>query len=375
VVRPIDVLILIDGLSVGGTERQVLTLLRGLERTGRCRTILGVVDRGGPFEAEAASLARHVLPLSRRHRIDPGFVPALIRQARGAGVELIHAFGWMSGLAGLLAARRLRIPIINSSIRAACPQLELRDRISRWCAQRSDLIVANSRAGLASYGFAGRINARVVYNGIDPERFTSVVAAASADLCMVANFSRYKDHATLLRALALLRDAGSSATLRLLGRDVGTLDASLRLIAELSLQDRVQIVADSFDPAAHIAGARLCILTSTQGEGFANAVLEYMAAGKAVVVTDVGGNRELVDEGIEGLRVPARDPAALAAALARLLDRPDLAARMGAAGRDRVARDFTVDRMVTAYEQLYRTLRQRQMEEPIASVASSRRES
>jgi glycosyltransferase involved in cell wall biosynthesis len=84
--------------------------------------------------------------------------------------------------------------------------------------------------------------------------------------------------------------------------------------------------------------------------------MEYMAAGKPVVSTRVGGVPELVEDGVHGLLVEPRDPVALAEAVARLLRDPDEASRMGANGRERQQREFSLDAMVGRIEDLYEEL-------------------
>jgi glycosyltransferase involved in cell wall biosynthesis len=94
-------------------------------------------------------------------------------------------------------------------------------------------------------------------------------------------------------------------------------------------------------------------------EALSNALLESMAAGAPVVATDVGGNPEVVEDGVTGLLVPASAPELLAQAIGRLLESPAEAARLGAAGRAHVHDRFSVDRMVAATEQLYLGLLQK----------------
>jgi glycosyltransferase involved in cell wall biosynthesis len=91
-------------------------------------------------------------------------------------------------------------------------------------------------------------------------------------------------------------------------------------------------------------------------EGLGVAALEAMAAGRPVVASAVGGLREAVGDGQTGLLVPPGDPAALAAALARVLVDADLRARLAAAGPARIAGGFSADQMVAAYERLYRSV-------------------
>ncbi len=88
-------------------------------------------------------------------------------------------------------------------------------------------------------------------------------------------------------------------------------------------------------------------------EGLSNSVLESMAAGVPVVATRVGGTPEAIEDGVSGFLVPPRDPAALAEAIAALLERPELARRLGEAARSRVESNFSLARMTEETQKLY----------------------
>jgi glycosyltransferase involved in cell wall biosynthesis len=124
------------------------------------------------------------------------------------------------------------------------------------------------------------------------------------------------------------------------------------LAAQLSLTNHVRFLGVVRDVPALLAGARLFVLSSIT-EGISLTLLEAMARGLPVVATAVGGNPEIVEQPHTGLLVPARDPAALAQAVAQLWTQAEMCARMGRAGRDRVERRFDVRRMVREYEALY----------------------
>jgi len=351
------ILLAVDGLAIGGTERQIVALLGGLQQGGRFAVTLARLDHGGELEPEAARMSVGVLPLGRKSRFDCTAALSLVWQARRARIRLIHTFGWMSGLAGLLAARSLRVPIINGTIRQTPPVLGWRDRISRWCALRSDWIVANSRAGLEAYRLAGHPRAQVIVNGINVARFDGVVpqCAGQPTICMVANFSALKDQATVIRALPEIREAVPQVRLVLVGNDHGTLADARRLAHETGVSEAVRFMTNTLRPEPFIAGSQVCVLVSPS-ESFCNAILEYMALGKPVVATATcGDTAALIRDGEAGFLVPPRSPRCVAARVTELLRDPEQAHRMGQAGRRQVEL-LTESRMVAEYEALYARL-------------------
>ena len=352
------ILLVVDGMHIGGMERQIVALLKGLRHSSRVRAYLAVLDRGGELEREAAALSVGLLPLRRRARLDVSPALVLAWQVRRLGASLIHAFGWMAGLAGLIAARTLQVPIINGSIRGTPPALRPRERISRWCALRSDLIVANSEAGLRAYGLLGHPRARVIANGIDFTRFDGPMSEPESEpsICMVANFNQYKDQTTVIRAMPAIRRSVPNARLVFVGNDAGTMTENRRLAAELGVEGALAFVANTTRPEPYIAASQVCVLMSPEGEGFSNAVLEYMALGRPVVATACGGNAVVIREGETGFLVPGQAADQLAARVIALLQEPARARAMGEAGRRRVREWFSMERMVADYEALYQSL-------------------
>ena len=365
---PTPILILADAMRPGGMERQILELLAGLRAGGRWRVYFASLDPGGAWEAQASQPAELFLPLRRRWRYDPGVPGRLIRLIREHDLRLLHPWGWMSGLAALHAARRCRIAVVNGALRNAPPRLSVRERISRGTARRSDLFVANSRAGLRAYGLLDHPRARVVYNGMDLRRFEGFQAETfdSPVVCMVGNFTFNKDQALLLRAFARVRREQPRAALMLVGQegagrsrrptDPGPLARCRQLARELNLEAAVRFVTGTTRPEPIIAGSRVCVLASPRNEGTSNAILEYMALGKPVVATDCEGNRELMEDGVTGFLVPAGDIEALAEKIGLLLQDEARARALGEAGRRRVQRLYTAERMTAEYEEVYRSV-------------------
>jgi glycosyltransferase involved in cell wall biosynthesis len=357
---PDPILLAIDSLSIGGAETQLVRLIEGLRRSARFPVMLALLDHGGELEAEAVRASVGVLSLGRKARFDWTPAVLLLWRARRARIRLIHASGWMSALAGLTTARCLGLPIINDSLRNAPPTLRRRERISRWCAASSDAVVANSHAALRAYGLSGHPRAQVIANGIDLTRFDAVTAepaepADSPTVCMVANFNQFKDQASVIRALACVRRTFPRTRLVLVGADRGTLADNRRLTERLGLSEAVRFVTNSRCPEPWIAASQVCVLSSLH-ESFSNAVLEYMAMAKPIVATDTcGDTARLIRDGESGFLVPPRSPETLAARIVELLRDPDRARRMGESARRQV-QEFTIPRMVAAYEALYERL-------------------
>jgi L-malate glycosyltransferase len=178
--------------------------------------------------------------------------------------------------------------------------------------------------------------------GLDPRRRYVI---------SVARFHPVKDHATLIRAFEQVAAARPDVDLLLAGD--GPLRADLeRQVAEAGICSRVRFLGVRNDVADLLRAADLFVLTS-RSEAASITLLEAMASSLPLVVTAVGGNPEIVRDGVEGVLVPRGDAAAAARALGRLLDDPCAAREMGMAGRARVIERFTLEATVNQYHHRY----------------------
>jgi rhamnosyl/mannosyltransferase len=226
---------------------------------------------------------------------------------------------------------------------------------------RVDAIIATSPNYLASSPVLARWKHKctVVPLGIDPRRFARIEAnrvgvlreqflgpaAAAPVILFVGKLRYYKGVNHLLEALTGLPQA------RLIVVGAGPMETQwTRYAGALGVDTRVRFAGevDAAELPAYYAAADVVVLPSTQrSEAFGTVQLEAMAAGKPVVCTELGTGTGFVNvDGVTGLVVPPRDSGALAAALRRLIDDPDLRARMGAAGRERVGGEFNLDKLV-----------------------------
>lgn len=244
--------------------------------------------------------------------------------------------------------------------------------------RRMDALLGNSRAVVQDLLDEGAPpdRVRLIYNGIDAGRFAAGEARAARRqalraelglsdervvLTCVANLFPYKGHADLLAALALLgAEVSGRTTLLLVGRDAGARTALEAQLMQLGLMESVRFLDERSDVPDLLAASDIGVLASHE-EGFSNAVIEGMAAGLPMVVSDVGGNAEAVIDGECGHVVPVREPAVLAKALAALIGDPGRRQTMGDAARRRVAASFSLDACVAAYEALYEELWDRRL--------------
>jgi glycosyltransferase involved in cell wall biosynthesis len=354
--------------DVAGGQVVALQLARAAQGAGH--TVEFVSPAPGPFTelAERAGFRVHLLDVNRLTSLRSAL--ALVRLLRGAGVLHTHA-GTAANTLGRVAARLAGAAAVShmhienyfppGAPRAAVHR-GLDNASARLCA-RIVAVSEDTRKALLRQGYPAR-RLEVVHNGLDLDSLPAAGAdglraelGIPEDAPLVGEIARLcdvKGQRELIAAVAELPEAH----LVLVGRDLeqgGAYAALLEREADrLGIGDRVVLAGYRDDPHAVLAQLDVVALPS-RTEGLPVVLLEALAHGRAVVATPVGGTPELVTDGVTGLLVPPGDPAALAAALRRLLDDPALARRLGEAGRERVARDFSersmTDRVLEIYEE------------------------
>lgn len=355
----------IDSLYPGGTERQCLELARGLSRLGVGNAVF--YFRPGPLlmEFQSAGAAVQALPQASVQSSRFFFsLLALARALRREAAEIVQSYGFYSNLRGLTAARLAGVPVRVAARRELAKFLTpAQRRADRWVWRLAHRVVVNSEAVRRQVISEERVRPDkvvVIRNGLAADLWLAADDPAHANgdpvVGMVAHFREQKDHVTFLRAAREVLNFVPSARFCLVGLG---LNAPLReYVQQLGLTDYVDFRGGLEGEALRTAVRRstVSVLSSKNNEGLPNAVLEAMAASRPVVATAVGGTPELIDDGVTGFLVPPQDPGALAERVVRLLKDPALARGMGERGRERVAREFTIERMCGQYHDLYRNL-------------------
>ena len=206
---------------------------------------------------------------------------------------------------------------------------------------------------------AARDKIRVIYNGIDPDRFVPAPKEPENPwVVATARIDPLKDIETFLRMAAIVRRTNPTARFIIHGAvvDQAYFRKCLALRHELGLDEYVEMGAESPNIVATYQSATVVVLTSVS-EAFPYSVLEAMSCGRAVVATDVGGVREALES--NGALVPPADPDALATEVRRMLDDPALRASLGKRARETVVEKFRVDHTIAKYLDLYTELSER----------------
>lgn len=363
----------VDSMEIGGSE---LNAIRTLEQLDRSRFDLTVFHLGsrGPLLERYADLGVPMVRVSLKNFKHPSALGAgwrLVRELRRRRVQILHSHDIYSNIFSVPWARLAGTPVVIASKRwqGAVPSRThvIANRIACRLATR---VLANSEAVARSLVEEDRISPsriQVIPNFVGPEAFQEYPAERRNDLFaslgippgalvlgVVGRLSPVKDHATLLKAVTPLCAAHAELHLLLIG------DGPER--AALGAQAAAGGIAEK----VHFAGTLpnhpnphglldISVLPS-RTEGFPNAVIEAMAAGRPVVATAVGGTPEAVEPGRTGLLVPSGDEHSMARALQQLLDSPEQRRAFGESGRERARASYLVDAVLERLSDWYASL-------------------
>ncbi len=359
--RPLKVMHVVFEFSLGGMEGGVLKLVNQFDRRSIASSICSCRPADSMKHRLEPDVALHEMN-RKQFGNDPAFVVSLARLLRRERPDILHTHGWATLVEGVVAAR---LTGVKGLVHGEHGTLQVRNHaVQRFVWGRVDRVLSVSstlaQRMAATFGFPlDRI--RTIRNGVDSVRFDPARredARAAMGLCaddvvvgLVGRLEAVKDQARLLEAAAVLMKQGLPFRLVIAGE--GSLRASLEQQAvRLGLSDRTTFLGMRPDVENVMASLDIFVLCSTS-EGLSNTILEAMASGVATVATDVGGARELLEDGVQGVLIPPSDTAALADAVGALVMDRDRRVAMGKAARERVQARFTLEAMVHAYEEVY----------------------
>jgi len=360
------VLYVIASTNIGGAETMLWSLLHELDNA-QFRASVCVVG-GGPVAGQLArwGYATHVMkPFSGF--CDLVSLRRLMSIVREEAPNVIHTHGWIANFYSAVCARIRGVPCV-STFHSMTEIETVKERLAfRIVARLSNAMVFVCEAQERHFRAAARMrHCCVIRNGLrlNAPRATSAegdsvmlreelcISAGNPVVTCVASLRPGKGHEVLLEAWTVVIERFPTARLLLLGD--GICRASLeRLRSRLNISRSVSLLGERSDVRSFLSITDVFVLASFS-ECLSYAIMEAMSMACPIVVTEVGGNTELVQHREDGLLVPPGDPSALAEGLGYLLLDRETARRFGQAARVKVERHFTARRMVQSYEDLYR---------------------
>lgn len=362
---------LVGSFHLGGSERQAIGLTRSLLNDGTYEVSMATLSNQGVLLGDVESLGLGEVreyPLTSFYNLE--FVRQVRRFARFMAdnrIDLLQTHDFYTNVFGMSAASlagiKAKVAAKRETLGVRSPAQEFVEKLAFG---RADSIVVNA-AAVREYLIersvpAGKIT--VIYNGLDISRFddeTRSPAEVRLDLglpaegplvTLVANLRHpVKDVPMFLRSAQKVTQAIGGVQFVVAGE--GELEGELKTLAtELNIADRVHFIGRCSDVPGLLSVASVCVLTSV-AEGFSNSIIEYMAAGRPVVATNVGGAAEAIADGVTGYLVEPGDDGAMAGHVIELLKDNEKAEKMGKTGKIMVAGQFSTSAQLSKTLQLY----------------------
>jgi glycosyltransferase involved in cell wall biosynthesis len=316
---------------------------------------------GGPFEDYLRKRGIPVVVRRRRARFDPTPAIFLWDELRSWRPHVVHAWGWMPALAAGPLCRLLGIPCVDGMIRSGALEPDF-TRLKRLGMASATLVVANSRAGLRAWGISPA-KGRLVYNGFDETRLAAVAKDVDEPrtdregftVIMTGRMTPVKDFDVVIEAAELLSRAEDGWRFLLVG-DGPDRERLMHRGGSLMESGVIAFPEPTMEILGLVRQADVGVLMTNPRlakEGLSNSIMEYMALGLPVICGEGGGNPELVLDGVTGFVVRPGDAGELADRLSALRRNPELCAAMGAAGRARIGREFSLETMVRTMLRVY----------------------
>ena len=383
----IQVIKVVPTLLCGGTETQFMTLARALD-PNRFDLRFACLRQWGPFVDE---LSQRGVPLQEYRVATFRSVNAVKQQVRFArdvrrhAIDIVHTYSFYGNVFAVPPGR-LSAPVVVASVRDRGLYLTpMQKRVQRYVCRLADRVLVNAEAvksWLVGDGFsASRIT--VIPNGIDLTRFNTranpVAIRRSFGLpedvrlvAVVSRLHRLKGIEDFLEAAALVTARHGYVRFLVVGEpspvdNIAYLDELSQRAQRCGIGDRVIFTGLRDDVPALLSAVDVSVMPSLN-EALSNVLLESMAAGAPVVATDVGGTTEALRHERTGLLIPPADPAAMAAAIERLLSNPSLARSLGAGARQTIVDRFSLERMVAATAAVYEEVLARKQRRPVVAA-------
>ena len=366
-------------LATGGTEKQVLNLVKRLDRK-KYELFFGCLGCWGDLleDVKKECLAIDEYPINHMYgyrtlRQQLKFSRSLARR----NIQLVHSYNFYSNVFCVPAARYARVPCVASIRSLGVYLTPMQCRVQNWVCRLADVVLVNAEAirrWMVEQGFPEH-KLRVIRNGVDFARFQGMedngalrqelgIPRNAPVVVMLSRLDGNKGAEYFLEAAPGIVRHCPDAHFLVVGEgrvfdgkyglqpDLALSQQLHQRALELGMGERMHFTGMRADVPDILAMAAVSVLPSFS-EGISNTLLESMAAGVAVVATNVGGTPEVIRNGHDGLLVPPGNVEAIADAVSSILLNPLLATRLSVQGRERVSKTFTFDNMVRQTEEVY----------------------
>ncbi len=370
------VLQLIGSFHQGGSERQAVNLVRLLKNEDSFEVFAATLNNEGVLRAEIEKIGLPEMPefpLSSFH--DVNFIRQIwrcIRYLRDNKIDIVHTHDFYTNVFGMTAARLAGVPVrIASKRETGGMRSDGQNFVEGIVFRSADAIVVNS-AAVRDYLIKRRTDLEkihLIYNEIDPNRFTVDDARRYAlrekyglpldpnirFVTLVANLRHDVKNVPMLLRTAK-RVSGVLGDVHFIVAGEGALESQLKEQAKmLGISRNVHFIGRCSDVPTLLDMSYACVLTST-AEGFSNSILEYMAAGKPVVASNVGGASEAIVDGETGFLVESDDEVMMSDRLIELLNDERKSLEFGVNGKRAVSERFSESSRVRSTIELYNHL-------------------
>jgi glycosyltransferase involved in cell wall biosynthesis len=368
--RKVKILFFIESIGSGGKQRRFIELISYLKNKNEYEINVIFLKDELHYDQFLQFNIPYIILKRKLFKKDPRIFFLLYRICADFKPDIIHTWGNMSTFYSIPAMRRFRIPLVNSQITNAYGRRRLFTfyGLTTFINLRySTIVTANSRAGLESYGLAENKKYRVIYNGINPQRFVNIPSSENTRreynfntkyaVIMAASFSDKKDFGRFLEISKIVSEFRSDITFYAAG-DGPKLDEITSRAVQEGIRN-IRFPGNVKNIEALVSVCDLGVLFTNKlahAEGVSNSILEYMALGKPVIANDAGGTREVVKHKANGYLIDSESPEEIAKMVIELILDRNKRYEMGLAGRRLVAEKFTLDNMGKIYEEVYSEL-------------------
>ncbi len=369
--RKINILQIIATLDIGGAERQLVELVKRLDKNKYNVTVC-CITRGGPLEEDLKKLGITYHILYKKFKFDFTVIFRLIHLIRRKKIDLVHTWMFTSNTWGRIAAKFTSVPVIISTELSMVNPFKgrIQRTVDRMLAGCSNIIIANSESVKNSHTKRERIPLNKIIaipTGVDTQEFKP----RSIDIEKREKLFDLKEPVPVVGIIGrLVEGKGYEYFMRAAVQVLRFAPAKFILVGKGPWRKKLEKMADElgisnevlfmgyYKDVIEILSLIDIFVVSSLSEGLSSVLLEGMAMAKPVVAMNIESNAQVVVNEETGILVSPKNPKALAESIIRLLKNKEEARRMGLAGRKRVEQYFDINFTVEKTEQIYERLLQ-----------------